>query len=201
MNNAKRLGEAMVAEDGVTTMVAWLEKFYAEEVQTGKYVKRRLEDKERLYNLRVKNNKLDFARLNSKYQSVLMSRYPSVKEWNGKNMAFMAKSADLVSKGKLWLAECSVLAREGEGLKTPEAGRFRRWAWLEEVEKDQKGTRVHVKRLQGRGPDEGWVSTTVKGKSMLKKIDNAMEIGMLKQMEFMELFSDVLQKKPPEEED
>lgn len=189
---AKALSEAMLKEDGVSKMAAWLVSFHTEEVVTGKYAKRQLEDKERLFALRQKNHKLDFNRMQTKWQSVITPRFPSIKEWVGKNMRFLAIASDLAGKDKLWVVQAqSVLAREGKALDSEEVGKYKKYAFLEELEKDQKGTRVHVKKMKGRGPDEGWLTATVKGKEMLHKVTNPMEIGMFQAQEFQELFSDI----------
>eukprot|EP00413_Alexandrium_margalefii_P018254 CAMPEP_0204539512 /NCGR_PEP_ID=MMETSP0661-20131031/16776_1 /ASSEMBLY_ACC=CAM_ASM_000606 /TAXON_ID=109239 /ORGANISM="Alexandrium margalefi, Strain AMGDE01CS-322" /LENGTH=595 /DNA_ID=CAMNT_0051546125 /DNA_START=116 /DNA_END=1903 /DNA_ORIENTATION=+ len=197
--NTKRVSEAMLKEDGVGTTVAWLEKFFKEEVQTGKFKEKLNEQKERLYLLRQKNIKHDVNQLNSKFTSAVTPRFPALKEWNMKNMKFMAIASDLAGQGKLWVVEgSSVLAKEGASIKTAEAGRFKRFAFVEEVENDGKGTRMHVKRLKGRGPEEGWVTTQVKGKDMLRKVSHPMEIGGIMAQEMAELFSDVF--APAEEE-
>mmetsp|Transcript_32802 Transcript_32802/g.76293 ORF Transcript_32802/g.76293 Transcript_32802/m.76293 type:complete len:636 (+) Transcript_32802:31-1938(+) len=190
--NCTALGEKMQKEDGVSTMVSFLEKWHAEEIVTGNWVKRRQANQERLYALRQKNNKLSFPQLQAKFTSVLNSRYPAAKAFNLKNMSFMGIASDLCGQSKLWWVKgASTLARSGEGLKTPEVGRFKKFAFLQELARDKKGTRLHVKRLRGRGPDEGWVTTTVNGKDIVCQITNPMEIGAVSQQEWLELFSDL----------
>lgn len=60
-----------------------------------------------------------------------------------------------------------ILVREGEGLKSVEVGRLVTSATVEEIE--LKGERLHFKKLTGDGPEEGWVSLTIKGKVLLEK--------------------------------
>mmetsp|Transcript_140554 Transcript_140554/g.437097 ORF Transcript_140554/g.437097 Transcript_140554/m.437097 type:complete len:590 (+) Transcript_140554:138-1907(+) len=193
---AKAMAESMAKEDGVGTLSSWLEKFCEEEVKTGKYKARQAEYLERLYQLREKNKKMTVPQLNAKFMAVLMTRYPAIKEWNISNMRFMTTASDLASKGKLWWVQGdTVLARGGEGLKTPEVGRFKRFAFVEELAK--KGSRLHVRRLKGKGPDEGWVTTAVKGKDMVALVKDAKDVGRVSQMQFDELFQDM----QPEKED
>merc|ERR1711972_236333 len=98
-----------------------------------------------------------------------------MKEWNEKNMKFMAEAMATCDKGKLWYVDgATCLAREGEGLKTAEVGKFKKFAFLSEV--GGKGTRLQVKRLRGKGPDGGWITTKVKDKEIVKKVADATAI-------------------------
>lgn len=185
------LAAAMQKEEGCNTMVAWIEKFVSEEVRTKKFEERRLADKERLYELRTKAMRLNAAQIMGKWNNMVNQRYPAAKAFNIKTMSFMAMTADLIGKGTVWWVQGSgSLAREGEGLKTPEVGRFKQFAILEELEK--KGSRLKVKRLRGRGPNEGWVTPTVNGKDVVAKIADPGQLGMITQQEFTALFADLL---------
>lgn len=60
-----------------------------------------------------------------------------------------------------------IMVRNGEGLKTKELGRLGTGARVEEIE--LVGDRLHYHKLDGDGPDFGWVSLHFKGKDLLSK--------------------------------
>mmetsp|Transcript_7172 Transcript_7172/g.10305 ORF Transcript_7172/g.10305 Transcript_7172/m.10305 type:complete len:132 (+) Transcript_7172:66-461(+) len=123
------------------------------------------------------------------FQGNLNRRYPSLKDWNAKVMSQYETMALLARAGKLfWVKGTSCLARASEKLKSDEVGRFKEFAMLELVE--QKGSRLHVKRLKGIGPDSGWVSAEVGGKEIVAKA-GADEIGKIEVAKFVKLFSDI----------
>lgn len=63
-----------------------------------------------------------------------------------------------------------ILAREGMSLKSAECeGRLSTGALIEEV--DLVGERLCYKRLTGTGPEDGWVSLSIKGKEIVTKTD------------------------------
>jgi len=189
--NAKAKAAAMASEDAVSEMSSWLETFHAQDVKTGKYKERYLANKERLYQLRQKNVKMSSGQLFAKNMSVVMGKYPAMRTWQANNLRFMGQAADLATQGKLWWIQgATVLARQGEGLKTPEVGRFSRFAFIEELER--KGNRIHVRRLRGKGPDEGWVTPSLKSKDVAAKVTDPLEVGKISQMEFDELFADMV---------
>eukprot|EP00930_Biecheleria_cincta_P082590 TRINITY_DN722_c0_g1_i4.p1 TRINITY_DN722_c0_g1~~TRINITY_DN722_c0_g1_i4.p1 ORF type:complete len:617 (-),score=122.63 TRINITY_DN722_c0_g1_i4:128-1978(-) len=67
-----------------------------------------------------------------------------------------------------------ILVREGQSLKSTECeGRLSTGALIEEV--DLVGERLCYKRLTGSGPEDGWVSLTIKGKEIVTKTDKKPE--------------------------
>merc|ERR1712196_31622 len=90
-------------------------------------------------------------------------------------------------KNLLWYVQVdSLLARKEQGLKSDEVGRFKEFTVVEAVEK--KGVRVHVRRHQGIGPDEGWVSSSVGGKETLKLIASPQEMMMFSNTQLEKIF-------------
>eukprot|EP00415_Alexandrium_ostenfeldii_P003124 UN3124 len=102
----------------------------------------------------------------------------------------MGEAMGLAEKGKLWWVQGgSVLARSGEGLESEEVGRFYRFAFVEELAKT--GTRIHIMRLKGKGPIQGWVTFSVKGKDKVAHVTGPMDIGRITPMQFDDLFADM----------
>merc|ERR1712187_661221 len=59
-----------------------------------------------------------------------------------------------------------ILVRSGVDLKSSELGRLAYHAKIAEVE--ENGDRVHYKKLEGEGPESGWVSKTLKGSKLIR---------------------------------
>jgi len=67
-----------------------------------------------------------------------------------------------------------ILVREGQSLKSVECpDRLSTGALIEEV--NLVGERLCYKRLSGTGPEDGWISLTVKGKELVSKSDKRPE--------------------------
>jgi len=75
-------------------------------------------------------------------------------------------------EGSVWVVvggsdKGGIVARGGEGLKSPELGRLQTGATVEE--KELKGDRLHYRKLTGDGPDFGWVSLSFKGTPLVRR--------------------------------
>merc|ERR1712176_1401807 len=135
----------------------------------------------------MKNAKLNQQQLNGKWSMKLYALFPVAKEFDKKKGAQMAEAAKLLGQNKLWTIQgLTLLARAGEGLKTPEVGRFKQFALLEEIE--MKGKRVHVRRFRGKGPDEGWISPEVGGKEVAIRVANVAELAAIQGKEILAMF-------------
>lgn len=64
-----------------------------------------------------------------------------------------------------------ITVRKGEGLKTAELGRLSTGAKVKQLA--LKGERLHYEKLEGEGPDFGWVSLTFKGADLVKRVAGA----------------------------
>mmetsp|Transcript_78435 Transcript_78435/g.168095 ORF Transcript_78435/g.168095 Transcript_78435/m.168095 type:complete len:181 (+) Transcript_78435:3-545(+) len=62
-----------------------------------------------------------------------------------------------------------IVVRLGEGLKTAELGRLSTGAHIREME--LIGDRLHYEKVEGDGPDFGWVSLTFKGSPLVVKVE------------------------------
>eukprot|EP00930_Biecheleria_cincta_P083455 TRINITY_DN73029_c0_g1_i1.p1 TRINITY_DN73029_c0_g1~~TRINITY_DN73029_c0_g1_i1.p1 ORF type:complete len:806 (-),score=172.71 TRINITY_DN73029_c0_g1_i1:148-2565(-) len=63
-----------------------------------------------------------------------------------------------------------ILVREGADLKSPEvSGRLATGAHVEELQ--LKGTRLQYRKVQGSGPETGWISTSLSGKDLAVRIE------------------------------
>ncbi|CAE8660133.1 unnamed protein product, partial [Polarella glacialis] len=64
-----------------------------------------------------------------------------------------------------------IVVRAGQSLKSAELGRLSTGARIEQVPggASESSERLHYKKLEGDGPDFGWVSTSLKGKPLLEK--------------------------------
>merc|ERR1712050_815812 len=130
--------------------------------------------------MRKKNINMNLERLLSKFTNGVNMKYPAAKEYAGKQMAIFGRCADAIKGGKLWYVNGKQsLARQGEKLASPETGKFLKFAFLEEIDADAKGSRIHVKRVRGKGPDQGWVSPKVKDTEILKKITELSQVTIL----------------------
>mmetsp|Transcript_111263 Transcript_111263/g.359179 ORF Transcript_111263/g.359179 Transcript_111263/m.359179 type:complete len:115 (-) Transcript_111263:77-421(-) len=74
-------------------------------------------------------------------------------------------------EGAAWVvvggkASGGIQVRSGAGLKTSELGRLSTGARVEQMG-ELEGERLHYKKVEGDGPDFGWVSLTLKGKDLV----------------------------------
>jgi len=177
---AQRLAERMQQEDGVANTVELITSFIQKDMKTGKWKEARIAKEERLKQKIQRAKKLSFGKYLSTWSKDLMEKFPVYKKYMMSQMELSAKQLELLSNKKLWWvkAESGCLARQGEGLKSAEVGRYGVFAILEEV--GQKGNRLHVKRSGGFGPDEGWVSPTVSGKDIVVRFEKVPELLKVK---------------------
>merc|ERR1712050_197527 len=107
-------------------------------------------------------------------------------------MMFAGKCKEQIDKKKLWCVKGSAcMVREGESIKSPELGKIKKFAFLEEVEKSKKGDRIKVKKVKGWGPEAGWVSPTVNGKAILELVNDVQELGMVQAEQMTAMWADV----------
>mmetsp|Transcript_84725 Transcript_84725/g.220612 ORF Transcript_84725/g.220612 Transcript_84725/m.220612 type:complete len:621 (+) Transcript_84725:112-1974(+) len=187
--NCVALAEKMAKEDGVGLSVQRLERFMVEDVKTGKWAekKKAFDDKAKAW--RKKNVALNFEKITAQFTMDLNKRYPPLRAWHEKSMEQFSSLFLLAKSKKLYYVKgSSCLARAGEKLKSDEVGRFREYAFVELLE--QKGSRLHVKRIKGVGPDEGWVSTEVKGVEIVKECAE-LDILRLQAEELAKTFADI----------
>uniref|UniRef100_A0A7S2HQK3 Erythromycin biosynthesis protein CIII-like C-terminal domain-containing protein n=1 Tax=Zooxanthella nutricula TaxID=1333877 RepID=A0A7S2HQK3_9DINO len=184
------LAAKMAKEDGCKRAVEILEGIYAE-VQSGKYWEKAVAFESGLKEIRVKQRKLTLEQKMAGYNVELSKRFPELKAWNDIQMAVFSEMVGLLGKGLLWYVKGSkCLARAGEKLKSDEVGRYQEFTFLEVLE--QKGSRLHVRRKKGFGPEEGWVSSEVKGVEIVAKVENVPSISVIVAESYKKLFSDIM---------
>eukprot|EP00932_Pfiesteria_piscicida_P008812 SRR837773.19375.p1 GENE.SRR837773.19375~~SRR837773.19375.p1 ORF type:complete len:149 (+),score=71.43 SRR837773.19375:41-448(+) len=124
------------------------------------------------------------------FNNELNKRYKPLREWGAKAMAQFEQLALSARAGKLYYVKgTSVLARAGRELKSEEVGRYKEFAFLELVE--QVKSRLHVRRLKGAGPAEGWITAEVAGKEIVAKVA-AEDLSKIEAERFKRMFSDIL---------
>jgi len=167
--NAARLGEQIRKESPLKTFSHALKRFLHERVETGEWAKSYAAYRQACTELEKKHAKAEGPLFGQAIMGEILERLPAVSEHLTKESRRNVKARKTVTAGKCWIVTGQTcLAREGVGLKTPEVGRFRQNTVLEELQVASNG-RLQVKRLIGIGPDQGWVSTEVKGTPLLKK--------------------------------
>uniref|UniRef100_A0A7S1S6L5 Erythromycin biosynthesis protein CIII-like C-terminal domain-containing protein n=1 Tax=Alexandrium catenella TaxID=2925 RepID=A0A7S1S6L5_ALECA len=185
----EELYKKMQAEDGIAKTTEIMLKMIKEELLTGEYKRKKEAERVELRALRTKQVKQPINIIFAKWNAELNKRYPPWAEYNKRSMGFAINCVPLVEAGRLWcVSASSCLVREGQKLESAETGRFKKYCFLEEVEK--KGSRLRVKKVKGFGPDEGWVSPSVSGKAMLEHITDATRIGAIQGAMYSELFAD-----------
>jgi len=201
--NCAKLREVMQKEDGIKTAVAFIEDF-KKQVDDGSWKKKRdaLEDRLRKAHNRFKKLP-DPGQMFAKWNMDLSEKFPPMKEYMDNQVNKMGEMFTIFMQKKLWYVKSSggCLARKGEALKSEECGRFKEFAVLEEIGANKTGSRLHVKRLKGIGPDEGWVSPTVSGKEIVVKVNHKEEIGKIQADAIAKQFTDIttLEKKKEEQ--
>mmetsp|Transcript_39384 Transcript_39384/g.122803 ORF Transcript_39384/g.122803 Transcript_39384/m.122803 type:complete len:653 (+) Transcript_39384:119-2077(+) len=186
------LHKRMQKEDGIKLTTELLEHYIRDELRTGKYKEMREAEAAELLAIRKKQIGLPAETIFAKWNADLNKRYPAWREFNMSQMKFTGSCKDLLDAGRLWVVSASsVLAREGEGLTTPEAGRFKKYCYLEQLEK--KGQRLRVKKVRGWGPAEGWVSTKASGAEMLELIKDMSRITELNIEVYNKAFADLME--------
>lgn len=197
IENVKALSQRMQKEDGVKYTVDYVTKFINEEVATGKWRKK---NDERMARLRAKYEEtleimkrpgMSIQAVVGMWNISLNEKFPVMKAYTDWQVAMYSKMLPLVKEKKLWWvkAEKGCLARVGETLKSAEAGRFREFAILEELQ--TKGSRMQVRRCRGIGPDTGWVTPVVNGNDLLARVQNPPEISKLQLAAVAKQFSDL----------
>jgi sterol 3beta-glucosyltransferase len=195
IQNCRILAEKMQQEDGVTHTVGFLEKFMTTQVQSGKWKRTNDAQLARLRASAEKLMKVKVEQVFGMWHMDLMAKYPIIKDYLDKQMIAHTRMLALLKDKKLWYvrAASGCLAREGEGLKTSECGRFKEFAMLEELA--SKGSRIRVKRIRGIGPDEGWVTPVVSGKDIIVRVENPAEITRIQADSIQKQFSDMAPKE------
>merc|ERR1711920_171955 len=190
---SQELGKKMQQETGIKTSIEFIERFMRDEVKTGKYGREERARIEEFRKQRAKNEKLSGDQFQSKIMGMVSRRYPTMQAWNRSNMMFATECKDLVTDGKLYVVDakrCGV--RQGEDLKSEEVGKYEKSTIVKELKTNKKGSRMHVQKVKGWGPDEGWISPTVSGNTLLRKINDIMELSMIQAEKMNALFSDIL---------
>jgi len=182
----------MDKEDGVTTAANLLERLVKDYLFTGRYKEERSAEKAELRKIKEKQLAMPTETIVANWNMKLNKRYPAYGEYNKSLMVFVASCSPALEEGRLWyVTASSCLAREGEKLKSAEAGRFRRYCFLEQIE--EKGSRMRVKKLRGFGPEEGWISPAASGQELLAKITERSQIGAVQAEMFNKLFADIIE--------
>lgn len=178
----ERLASEMSKEDACGNIVDAIEAYDRDEVKTGKFGREYAawkEVREKLYREHVK---MSTPRAVAWFTSAAKEKSPPLREYAQFQQAVFARSAALVPKGTLWYVKASsCLAREKESIKSKEVGRFREACFVEQI--GGKGTRLHVKRVLGVGPEEGWVTTVLSKENLevLVQVKDVMEIMTVQQ--------------------
>jgi len=131
----------------------------------------------------------------AKFTMDLADKYELVQEQTRKETEKKLRMYTMMKQQKLWYVKSSVgcLARKGEALKSDECGRFKEFSFLEELATGGKnGSRLHVKLLSGRGPQEGWVSPVVSEKAIVVKVSDKNEIAKIQAASFSKVFADLV---------
>jgi len=197
LSNCTKLAEKMQKEDGVKTTVEFVEGYMKEQVASGEWKKKRDALIDRLQKAHQKFKKLsDPAQIFAKWNMDLAEKYPPMAAYMQDQVERYGKMTDVLSKKKLWYVKSSsgCLARKGEALKSDECGRYKEYAVLEEVGASKNGSRLHVRRLKGIGPEEGWVSPVVSGKDIVVKVASAPEIQKITFDAIQKQFADIVGK-------
>eukprot|EP00933_Yihiella_yeosuensis_P055373 TRINITY_DN5412_c0_g1_i1.p1 TRINITY_DN5412_c0_g1~~TRINITY_DN5412_c0_g1_i1.p1 ORF type:complete len:606 (+),score=135.01 TRINITY_DN5412_c0_g1_i1:149-1819(+) len=197
--NVADLAARMQKEDGVGATVSFIEKFMKEEVASGNYKKKNdaLLDRLVAAQERLKKINNNIEQVFAMWTMDVMNLYPVLKAYYDGQSKIQGRMVKLIHEKKLWYVKASsgVLARQGEGLKTDEVGRFKEFAVVEELSFNAKGTRLKVKRMRGIGPDEGWVTPNVSGKDVIVKVVHVAELSKLQAESLMRQWADLL---PPQ---
>jgi len=194
IQNVKDLAAKMQQEDGVGTMVKWLDAFLKDEVATGKWQKKQTAFLDRLNaSWDKQKNFKDPGQIFGKWNMDVAEKYPIVQAYMAKQVAAFQVMAKACAAKKLWVVTSTsgCLARQGEGLKTEEVGRYKEFAMLEELAVSKGGGRMHVRRLKGFGPDEGWVTPVVQGKDIIQKVTAQGEIQKIQAEAVNKQFADL----------
>jgi len=185
--NCLRTQELMAKESGTDNMVS-LVRTLVEEVKAGVW--------EAKFNARLENQELRrrkrlgmpvdavIAQMDRQVKQVL----PEYKRYAERQGRLMLKFSDLVRSESLYYVKAAsgVVVRTAESLKSAEVGRFAELAALKKME--QKGNRMKVQRLRGKGPEEGWISPTVAGKDVIAKVLDMAELGEMQLAVFTKQF-------------
>lgn len=194
IQNCKTIAEVMAKEDGIKSTVDFIENF-KKEVDAGIWKKKRdaLEERLKAAHNKFKHLK-DFGQIFGKWNMDLSEKYPPMKQYMADQINKHGRMVEIFMKKKLWFVKSAggCLARTGEALKSEESGRYKEFAMLEEVGASKNGSRIHVKRVKGIGPDEGWVSPVVSGKDIVVKVASQAEIGKIQMDAIAKQFSDIL---------
>lgn len=198
INNCKELAEKMQKEDGVATTVEFIEKWMQDEVKSGNWKKKSEALLARLELFHEKFKDLnDPGPMFAKWNMDLADKYAEIKDYQEYQVETYGKMVGIFMQKKLWTVTAAggCLTREGEGLKTPDCGRFKEFAMLEELEANKTGSRIRVRRIKGIGPKEGWISPVVSGKDIAAKVTKQAQIQEIGARSMLKQFADVV---PPE---
>lgn len=166
--NARQLAEEMSKEVGVLGAARVVDRFLEEEVLTGSWLTRHKKRREMMLERRARNRRLPEDQFWNGWWAALGARYPPLeRHWQEEQQRSHWQS--LAEEGRLWTVKASsCLVRGGESLKSPEVGRFAKSALLEALAAN--GSRLHVRKCTGTGPEQGWVSPIVSGKEVLERV-------------------------------
>jgi len=183
----KALAGKMQSEDGVARAVELIQQLGAD-MDSGKFKERLAALDSRLRDKTDRMKKISGEKLSGLWTQPLMKKYKVYEDYVKGQQAKTSQMLELAKEKKLWWVKAAggVLAREGENLKSKEAGRYGVYAILHEVE--LRGKRLRVKRLAGTGPDEGWVSSEASGKQILEKFADFQEIGAISGKRIQKMF-------------
>jgi len=67
-----------------------------------------------------------------------------------------------------------ILVREGENTSSKEVPQ-RLSTGAKVLEKELRGQRLNYKKISGTGPEEGWVSISLKGKELARKVSKPQQ--------------------------
>mmetsp|Transcript_77956 Transcript_77956/g.176191 ORF Transcript_77956/g.176191 Transcript_77956/m.176191 type:complete len:225 (+) Transcript_77956:3-677(+) len=104
----------------------------------------------------------------------MKARAKSAAGSSSSGAAASAKLAKSEDGKKLWSVvgggkSGGIMVRREKGLQSPELGRLATGTKIKQLE--LKGDRLHYEKVEGDGPDFGWVSLSNKGVDLLKRVE------------------------------
>merc|ERR1711879_752089 len=149
----------MAKEDGVGQGVQLVKEFLHTEIKPGRWREKHLARKETVKQLRETNAHLPADALfrTAAWTSDLAGKFPALGEYWEREEALGVEFKRLVKEGRLWFVSvASCLARSGKCLDSAKVGHFLQYTIVEQLA--QEGDQLHVKKMKGIGPLEGWVA-------------------------------------------
>jgi hypothetical protein len=162
--------------------VEWVEAFLRDEARPGRWAQRNAARREGLRARYSRRKRLGVNSALAMFRSELASRHPQLQAWMDKEEASLLRCMEALRGGRLFAvtSKSGLLVRESARLGSRELGRLAELSFVESLEQSRAAhgtSRCRVRLLEGQGPPEGWVSTTVSGKDVLRAVGSVREIG------------------------